>query len=251
LSQSIFFAARWAGGYHLRRTFGHFFKERALKRHETICSALAADTAEQLFGVGVASSSLAVGKSIPFSGAGAGAMAVQGLTSPYLGIEGMKLLRRGHGARDVIESVLMGDPFRQSRQLLVVDSRGGAAGFTGTGLPEVAGERNGDSFIVGGCGLSGEDLLGKCSEAFSSADGDLADKLLAALSVAASAEGNRAGMESAALRISKNDPFPYVDLRVDRHSEPVEELRRLLTLWRERNAPAEEPPAEAGPETQG
>lgn len=184
------------------------------------------------------SSATAVGKTVPFTGAFAGAIAVQGYTSPYFGVIGMKLLREGLKAEEVLDAVLSDDPIRQSRQILTLDAAGQTAVFTGSALPEYTGALEGDRYAVGGVGLSGERLLSSCAKAFEKAGGDLADRLLAAIAVAAEGE-NRAVAVSAVLRVSKDKPHPYVDLRVDRHEQPVERLAELLKKWRKKNPSAD------------
>ena len=209
-----------------------------IKSQDTICSIVAADPKSGLFGVACVSSATAVGKTVPFSGAFAGVIAVQGYTSPYFGVIGMKLLREGLKADEVLDAVLSEDPIRQSRQILILDAAGQTAVFTGSALPEYTGALEGDRYAVGGVGLSGERLLSDCAKAFEKTQGDLPDRLLATIAVAAKSQ-NRAPSVSAVLRVSKDKPHPYVDLRVDRHDEPVEHLRVLLKRWREKNAPDE------------
>ncbi len=179
---------------------------------------------------------------MPFTGAFAGAIAVQGFTSPYFGVAGMKLLRDGVAAGDVIEKVLTEDPIRESRQILALDRAGHTAAFTGSALPPFAGSLEGDRYIAGGCGLASDSILGKCAQAFEESQGDFATRLLTAVAVAAGNDGNRAGAVSAALRVSKDQPYPFIDLRVDKHEDPIKVLSALLLRWRERNMPPE--PAE-------
>ncbi|MCD6405623.1 MAG: DUF1028 domain-containing protein [Planctomycetes bacterium] len=211
---------------------------------ESICSIVAADLKEGFFGVAVASSSLAVGKTVPFTGAFAGAIAVQGYTSPYFGIAGMKRLRDGLSADAVLEEIMAGDPIRESRQILLIDVGGQTATFTGSQLFDYAGSLAGHHYIIGGCGLAGLEVLRAAAGAYESCKGDFAEKLVAAVT-AAQDESNRAPFESAALRISRDEPFPYIDLRVDSHNEPVGELARLLAMWREKNAPSDHPARES------
>jgi uncharacterized Ntn-hydrolase superfamily protein len=213
-----------------------------LKSQETVCSIVACDPKEDLFGIAVFSSAPAVGKTVPFTGAFAGAMAVQGFTSPYFGVEGMKLLRDGVSADKVIEKVLTEDPIRESRQLLALDRAGRPAAFTGSALPTFAGSVEGDRYIIGGCGLADGSLLEKAAKVFEEAQGDLVERLLTALGVAGDSNGNREGAVSAALRVSKDQPHPFMDLRVDKHGDPITMLSTLLAKWRMRNPP--KPPPE-------
>jgi uncharacterized Ntn-hydrolase superfamily protein len=149
----------------------------------------------------------------------------------------MKLLRQGARAETMLDTVLADDPLRQSRQLLAIDSAGHTAVFTGESLPPYAGAVEADRYIVGGCGLSGEKMLRDCVKAFEEASGDLADRLLAALSAVARDDQTGSPPVSAVLRISKETPHPCLDLRVDAHGEPVRALAALLATWRTKNGP--------------
>ena len=206
-----------------------------LKQQETICTIVAADLKAGEFGVGVTSSSLSVGKNVPFTGAHSGAVAVQGYSSPFFGIAGMKFLREQVNAQEVIARLLSGDPLKAHRQIIVIDVTGKTAVHSGAELGGYAGFRQGENYAVAGCGLSGEDVLNACAKVFEEANGDLAGRLLAALA-AAEKKSTGTALESAAVHISKDDPSPYIDLRVDKHDEPVKELMRLFEIWRKRAA---------------
>jgi len=74
--------------------------------------------------------------------------------------------------------------------------------------------------------------------AYESASGDLAERMLAALDAAEAEGGDIRGKQSAAIVIVKgrasDKPWEdrLVDLRVEDHSQPLEELRRLVTMRR-------------------
>ena len=202
-----------------------------MKYQETILSIVAADLKAGDFGVGVVSASLAVGKNVPFTGAFVGAMAVQGYVGPFFGIAGMKLLRAGVSADRVIQAVTVDDLISDSRQILVVDATGRTAAVSGSSLPPFSGIKQGENYVLGGCGLDSESNLDAAASAFEAASGDLAGRLLEAL-LAFEREHRGLPLESAALRVSRNDPFPYVDLRVDSGREPAKRLSHLLSTWR-------------------
>ena len=82
------------------------------------------------------------------------------------------------------------------------------------------------------------DCIEAMADAFRSATGDLADRMLAALEAAESAGGDICGRQSAALLIvapqSTGKPWAdrRFDLRIEDHPEPLRELRRLIRLQR-------------------
>lgn len=205
-----------------------------LRQQETICTIVAADLKAGEFGIGVAASSLSVGKNVPFTGAHSGAVAVQGYSSPFFGIAGMKFLREQVVAQEVIERLLAGDPLKAHRQIVVLDVTGRTAVHSGAELSSSAGFRQGESYAVAGCGLPSEEVLAVTAKVFEEAAGDLAGRLLAALAAAEKKAGPGA-FESAAVRVSRDKPYPHVDLRVDKHSEPVRELSRIFEVWRKKN----------------
>jgi uncharacterized Ntn-hydrolase superfamily protein len=209
-----------------------------LKQQETVCTIAAADLKSGEFGIAVASSSLAVGKNVPFTRAHVGAIAVQGYASPFFGIAGMKFLRDGVHSHAVIENVMAGDPLKEHRQMLVIDVTGKPAVFTGSEVSPFCGSHQGENYAVAGCGLLGQAVIDGCAKAFEETQGDLAGRLVAALAAAEKASGDSAPFESAAVRISKDNPYPYLDLRIDRHADPVTELARLLEMWRTKTAAA-------------
>src|SRR5205807_8657327 len=74
------------------------------------------------------------------------------------------------------------------------------------------------------------------SETFESTTGPLAQRLLGCLEAAQSAGGDRRGQQSAALLVVEKDggyaglSDTLVDLRVDDHARPIEELRRIYRI---------------------
>ena len=188
------------------------------------------------WGGAVASKFLAVGGIVLWGRAGAGVVATQAMANVGYGPAGLELMARGSGASEVVAVLTGDDDQRDHRQLGVVDARGHAANFTGSECYEWAGGRSGEGFSCQGNILAGSRVVDAMAEAFGSATGPLADRLVAALAAGEGAGGDRRGKESAALLVvaegagygGGNDRA--VDLRVDDHSEPVAELRRLLAL---------------------
>jgi uncharacterized Ntn-hydrolase superfamily protein len=197
-------------------------------------SIAACDLEAAQWGVATQSKFLAVGSVVPWAEAGAGAVATQAYANPRYGPDGLALLRAGASAQDVVERLTAADEGSAERQLGVVDARGGAATFTGTGCSDWAGSRTGDGWAAqGNILVSGEtvDALGAAFEA--GAGRPLAVRLLEALAAAQAAGGDRRGQQSAALLVVEADggygglTDVLVDLRVDDDPTPVAELVRL------------------------
>lgn len=194
------------------------------------------DTGE--LGVGVQSRVPGVGMIVPFAKAGVGAIATQAFANTTYGPEGLRLLAEGHSPDEVIQQLTEADEKRSSRQLGIVDATGRVASFTGEECLDWAGARTGENYTVQGNILTGEEVVDAMAEAFESAEGVLAVRLLAALDAGQAAGGDRRGMQSAALMIVR-DGWGYAgqndrlrDLRVEDHETPIAELRRVYEVHR-------------------
>ena len=202
-------------------------------------SIVAYATSESLppeWGIAVASKFLAVGSAVPWARAGAGAIATQALANLAYGRDGLHMLHAGRSADEVVAALTEADDGRDDRQVGIVDARGSAATFTGSSCFDWAGGRTGDGYCCQGNILTGPDVIDAVAETFERAQGGLASRLVEALAAGDAAGGDRRGRQSAALLIVR-EKGGYggaidraVDLRVDDHPRPVEELRRLLTL---------------------
>lgn len=199
-------------------------------------SIAACDPQEEEWGIAVQSKFLAVGSAVPWARAGAGAVATQSWANTSYGPRGLDLMEQGLSAEDAVQKLTEEDQDRALRQVGVVDARGNAAAFTGEGCFEWAGHLVGEHYACQGNILVSEDTVKAMAEAFEAAEGPLADRLLAGLRAGQSAGGDRRGQQSAALLVVKerggyggfNDR--YIDLRVDDHPSPIEELARMLGL---------------------
>jgi uncharacterized Ntn-hydrolase superfamily protein len=175
---------------------------------------------------------------VPHLRAGVGAVATQAQANPYIGVFGVELLAEGRSAPQVHDAIVGWDPDIESRQFAIVDAAGNAAAHTGPKCQAYAGHYVGDGFAVAGNLLAGPPVVAAMVESFLARPDDaLADRLLAVLEAGERAGGDRRGKQSAALQVVDQEAWPYVDLRVDDHVEPVVELRRLYGVWREAIVP--------------
>lgn len=189
------------------------------------------------WGAAVQSKFLAVGSVVSWAEPDAGALATQAYANPRYGPEGLALLREGLSAPEVVERLVGEDEGRAERQLGVVDAQGRAAAWTGGECMEWAGHRTGDGYSAQGNILVGPETVDALAETFEATAGrPLAERLLDCLTAAQKAGGDRRGQQSAALLVvERNGGYArlsdtLVDLRVDDHAAPIEELRRLYGL---------------------
>jgi len=200
-------------------------------------SIVASDLAVGDWGVAVASKFPAVGAVVPHARAGVGAVATQALANLEYGPEGLDLLAAGRTADATLRALTEGDEDRRHRQAGVVDARGAAETFTGDACMPWAGGLTGPGFACQGNILTGPEVVESMAGAFQSTTGELVDRLLAALRAGEDAGGDRRGKQSAALLVVREGggyggrSDRYVDLRVDDHVEPVEELTRVFAMF--------------------
>src|SRR3954471_1218074 len=199
-------------------------------------SIAACDLENGQWGVATQSKFLAVGSVVPWADPGVGAIATQAYANPRYGPEGLALLREGLSAKEVVERLTAADEGRDHRQLGVVDAQGRGASFTGDECMDWAGGRTGDCYAAQGNILVSAETVDAIAETFERARGTLAERLLDCLDAAQAAGGDRRGQQSAALLVVEKDAGyaalsdSIVDLRVDEHARPLEELRRIYVM---------------------
>jgi uncharacterized Ntn-hydrolase superfamily protein len=200
-------------------------------------SIAACDLDAQQWGVAVQSKFLSVGSVVPWAEPGVGAVATQSYANPRYGPNGLAMLREGKSAQDVVEALTAADDDREHRQVGIVDGEGRAATFTGKECLEWAGGRTGDRYAAQGNILVSAATVDAIAETFEgSTDEPFAERLLACLAAAQEAGGDRRGQQSASLLVVERDAGYaglsdiVVDLRVEDHERPIEELRRIYGL---------------------
>ena len=190
-------------------------------------------------GIAVQSKFFAVGSVVPWAEAGVGAIATQSWANTTYGPKGLKLLKSRLSAEQTLERLIADDSGRATRQVGIVDAKGNVANFTGDECNEWAGAISGENYTAQGNILAGEAVVKAMRKAFEETDGELADKLMAALFAGQEAGGDVRGQQSAALLVVQesggyggfNDR--YIDLRVDDAEKPIEELQRLLEIHKQ------------------
>ena len=194
------------------------------------------DTGE--IGIAVQSKFLGVGSVVPWARAGIGAIALQSWSNTSYAESALKMMSEGVHPEEIMAVLTGPDDMREQRQVGIVDCKGRSATYSGSSCMDWAGGICGENFAAQGNILVGKATVDALAETFISGKGDLSSRLTSALAAGQKAGGDRRGMQSAALYIAKagggyggyNDR--YVDIRVDDHPDPINELCRILTLWR-------------------
>jgi len=201
-------------------------------------SIVAYDAAAGDWGVAVASRYFSVGSVVPWAEAGVGAVATQANVNVGYGPKAIKLLEQGLSATEVLKKLLDEDTFegKDGRQVAIIDSKGGIAAYTGPNAPNWAGDRQGKNWSAQGNILVGKQVPEAMGKAFEATQGELAEKLWAALKAGDDAGGDSRGKQSASMLVVRkgggrninNDRYIYIN--VDDAPNPFPELRRLLDI---------------------
>jgi len=201
-------------------------------------SIVARDAATGEMGVAVQSHWFSVGRIVAWAEAGVGAVATQSFVDPAYGPLGLDMMRAGKSAEEALGAIVATDAGRDVRQVAMVDARGQVAAHTGAKAIQGAGHILGDQYSVQANMMLNDTVPAAMAQAFERAQGDLAERMLAALDAAEAVGGDVRGKQSAAILIVKAESTgrPWADrvmeLRIEDHAEPLVELRRLVTIHR-------------------
>lgn len=186
-------------------------------------------------GIAVASRFFAVGSLVPHVLHNA-AVATQAFVNPMWGVEGSRRLTKGESAESVMADFVRRDAGQAIRQAHMIDSYGQCSAHTGSDCIDWAGHRIVDGISVAGNMLTGPEVIQQTLSCYQdSTNLPFAERLLTAMEAGEAAGGDKRGRQAAALCIHQNQDYPVLDLRVDDHSDPLAELRRLHAVAQERS----------------
>jgi uncharacterized Ntn-hydrolase superfamily protein len=198
-------------------------------------SIIATDEATGAKGIAVATRAFAVGSIVPNVDSDHGAVATQALANLTYGPRGLRLLREGLPAAEVLRVLLASDGGASQRQVHIMDSAGRFAAHTGVDCIGWCGHAVHDGFSVAGNMLAGPEVIDETARAFAAnATLPFPRRLITAMQAGEAAGGDKRGKQSAALLIHTTEDYPFLSLRVDDHAEPLAELDRLEQVWRQR-----------------
>ncbi|MEA3412612.1 MAG: DUF1028 domain-containing protein [Pseudomonadota bacterium] len=204
-------------------------------------SIVARDPETGRLGVAVQSHWFAVGSLVIWAEPGVGAVATQSFIEPRYGASALDLMRADWTARQALDAIVKMDPHPEVRQVAIIDGNGNVAAHTGERCIQYAGHLVGQGFSVQANLMLNPGVPEEMASAFTQANGGLAERMLAALEAAQRHGGDLRGRQSAAMLIvggrSTGHPLEQriVDLHVEDHPSPLEELGRLLRLQRAYN----------------
>jgi uncharacterized Ntn-hydrolase superfamily protein len=202
-------------------------------------SIVARDAATGMLGVAVQSHYFSVGSVVTWARAGVGAVATQSFVELSYGPLGLELMGAGKSAQEALQSLLESDRYGERRQIAMVDSKGNIAVHTGEGCIPYAGHAVGIGFSAQANLMANDTVWGSMKDSFErNADLEFPERLASSLMAAEAAGGDIRGSQSAAILVVGPDVAPHswmgrvLELRVEDHPKPVEELTRLIRMHR-------------------
>lgn len=202
-------------------------------------SIVARDPVTGEMAVGVQSHWFSVGTVVSWGESGVGVVATQSFVNKSFGLRGLQLLKEGKSAESALKILLKSDEGREVRQVAIMDAKGNVATHTGEKCIAYAGHQQGGNYSVQANMMLTKDVWPAMAAAYERSQGlPLAERVIIALEAAENAGGDIRGKQSAALLLVKGQPAenawddPVIDLRVDDSEEPLEELKRLLKVYR-------------------
>jgi uncharacterized Ntn-hydrolase superfamily protein len=189
-------------------------------------------------GVAVASRFFAVGALCPFAQSHVGALATQALVNPMLAAPSFAAMADGRDPVEILTTLLALDVGSAQRQIHLIDAQGRGAAHTGAHCVDWCGHSLHDGFSVAGNMLAGPEVIAATAQSYAQhAHLPFALRLITAMQAGQTAGGDKRGKQAAALLIYAGQDYPALDIRVDDHTEPLDELRRLYHVSLERYLP--------------
>ncbi|MBV1888089.1 MAG: DUF1028 domain-containing protein, partial [Urechidicola sp.] len=199
-------------------------------------SIVARDTVTGELGVAVQSHWFSVGSIVTYGKAGVGVVATQSLVNPSYGPKGLALMEQGLTPQQALDALLANDTGEMYRQVAFLNAKGAVATHTGNLCIEAAGHQQGDNFSVQANMMLKNTVWDAMAKAFEESVGTLSERMLAAMKAAEGELGDIRGKQSAAILIVSGTSTgnswedTLMDLRVEDHENPLEELERLLKI---------------------
>ena len=194
------------------------------------------ETAEM--GVAVQSHWFSVGSLVSWAEADVGAIATQSFVNVSFGPRGLELLKQGKTAQQTLKILIDSDEGREVRQLAIIDANGNVAAYTGKKCIPDAGHIIGENFSVQANLMLNDKVWPAMEKAFKESKGHLAERMVAVLEAAQETGGDIRGKQSAAILVvrgkstGKTWEDRLIDLRVEDHPEPIQEIKRVLKVFR-------------------
>jgi len=189
--------------------------------------------------VAVQSHWFSVGSVVSWGEAGVGVVATQSFINKSFGIRGLELLKAGKSPQEAVDLLLRDDEGKEFRQLAILDKQGKVATHTGKNCIDVAGHSNGENFSVQANMMLNDKVVPAMEKAWKEYNTlPIAERMVEVLKAAQKVGGDIRGKQSAALLVvageATGEPWNdrLIDLRVDDANDPINELSRLLKVFR-------------------
>ncbi len=183
------------------------------------------------------SKAFAVGGIVPEVKLKIGAVCTQSYPNISYKEEGIELMKN-LSPSNVIDKLIDNDKDKEIRQVILMNSKGESAGFSGEKNVGWKGHLKGRNLICAGNMLVGENVLLEMKKTFENSKGCLAERLIGSLTAGEKVGGDKRNRKfgSAGLIIEKKDygilniGNRYIDLRVDNSPNAIQDLKKLLKV---------------------
>ncbi|MCF6280356.1 MAG: DUF1028 domain-containing protein [Flavobacteriaceae bacterium] len=220
--------------FFIQSVFSQVYKKSEPLAHTY--SIVARDSVTGEMGVAVQSHWFSVGSIVIYGKAGVGVVATQSFVNPMYGPRGLALMEQGLSPQQALTALLQNDKGEAVRQVAMLNNKGETAAHTGSQCIEAAGHRQGKNFSVQANLMLKNTVWDAMANAFETTKGTLAERILASMKAAQAEGGDMRGKQSAAILIVKAKSTGnswqdnIIDLRIEDHKNPIEELERLMTV---------------------
>jgi len=185
-----------------------------------------------MLGAVVTTSSMSVGSRCVWAEPGIGAVLTQHRTDPRLGPKILAGLKKGEAPDAIVADLGKNEPNIGWRQLAVMAADGKAAFFHGAKILSTKNGKIGRDCVAIGNIIRSTTVVDAMVAAFEGCeDQPLAERLVRGIEAGQAAGGEWKQVKSAGLLVVDKESFPFVDLRVDLHAQPLVELRFLWELY--------------------
>lgn len=199
-------------------------------------SIVAVDSATGDFGSAVASCSVAVGGTVSYSRMGVGVVNTQHQAHLAIGMRVLDQMDDGVPPQEALDKVLGAHVDADVRQFVAIDAKGRQGAWTGRDCTPERRHVYGGDCVAAGNYLANDKVVQLMVDAFKKSNGEILEqRLLNALLAGANAGGDRRGHNAAAISVvpgAQADTAINLDIRVDDHAEPFNEIVRLHKAFR-------------------
>ncbi|ARU94029.1 DUF1028 domain-containing protein [Tatumella citrea] len=184
-------------------------------------------------GIAVCSDGVAVGARSLLLRSQVGVVSSLNSRLPFPGRHILDLIEQGVSPDIALKTGLNDDKYLPFHQVVVFASNGLRAFYSGQHIPAISNVAIGENCVAAGHSLVSQQVITDMTNAFEKQQGQLTERLIAAMIAGVKAGGETGRVHSSALSVIGELLWPVVDLRVDwTEGDPVQELDLLWQAYK-------------------